>query len=61
MTQRPNPYPLRIDKEILEKVKVIARGNGRSLNKEIEIVLRQYKDDYESKNGVISIESTNQN
>ncbi len=57
MTPRPNPYPLRVDREILEKIKVIAKINGRSLNKEIEIVLRQYKNEYESKNGPITPES----
>ena len=37
-----NPYPLRIDDEIMEGLKRIAKENGRSVNKEIEFVLRKY-------------------
>ncbi len=50
-----NPFSLRIDKETIEKVKIIAKENGRSLNKEIEMALKSYVKDYESKNGVISV------
>ena len=35
-----NPYPLRVDKPIMEKFKVIAATNGRSVNKEIEMLMK---------------------
>ena len=37
-----NPYPLRIEESIMEAIKKTAKENGRSVNKEIEYVLRQY-------------------
>lgn len=57
MSVQANPYPLRIDKTIMEKFKVIAKNNGRSINKEIEFVLRGIVSDYEKENGEIKTES----
>ena len=34
-------YPLRVDPEIFEKVKARAKQDGRSVNKQIEYLLRQ--------------------
>lgn len=42
MALQSNPYPLRIDPEVMEKIKEIAKENGRSVNKEIEFVLKKY-------------------
>lgn len=55
MAIQANPYPLRIDKTIMQKMKIIAAYNGRSLNKEIEFQLRNTVSEYEIKNGEISI------
>ena len=55
MSIQANPYPLRIDKIIMDKFKVIAKNNGRSVNKEIEFILRGVVDAYEEQNGTISI------
>lgn len=55
MSIQANPYPLRVEKETLEKAKFIAKENGRSLNKEIEFLLKNLVKEYESKNGVISV------
>jgi len=55
MSVQANPYPLRIDKTIMEKFKIIAKENGRSINKEIEMVLKEIIIEYENKNGVISL------
>lgn len=35
-------YPLKIDKEVIEQIKLLAKENVRSVNKEIEYALRQY-------------------
>lgn len=48
-----NPYPLRVDKLIMEKFKIIASNNGRSVNKEIEMLMKQVITDYERSNGLI--------
>lgn len=52
-----NPYPLRVEKPIMEKFKVLAADNGRSVNKEIEMLMRKAIAEYEQKNGTISIGS----
>ena len=55
MSIQANPYPLRIDKTLMEKFKVIAKNNGRSVNKEIEFILKTVVADYEQQNGTISL------
>lgn len=35
-------YPLKIDKDLMEKIRMLAEQNARSVNKEIEYALRQY-------------------
>lgn len=50
MQQRPNPYPLRIDDKLMEKIKELAKNNARSVNKEIEFALRMYLKSYEADN-----------
>ncbi len=54
-----NPYPLRVDKLLMEKFKVIAANNGRSVNKEIEMMMKQAVSKYEQENGCISVQSSN--
>lgn len=46
-------YTLRIPQEYLDKMRYIAEENGRSANKEIELMIKQRIKDYESKNGTI--------
>ena len=48
-----NPYPLRVDKTIMEKFKFLAANNGRSVNKEIEILMKKAIQRYEQENGSI--------
>jgi len=55
MEKRANPYPLRLDPVIQEKAKHIAKANGRSLNKEIEMLLKAAIAEYEKENGAIDI------
>ncbi|MBQ3041484.1 MAG: Arc family DNA-binding protein [Clostridia bacterium] len=57
MAIQANPYPLRLEKELLEKAKVIAKENGRSLNKEIEFLLKNAIKEYEAKNGTINVDT----
>ena len=38
-------YPLKIDKQVIDNIRVFAEEDGRSLNKEIEQILRQYSID----------------
>lgn len=55
MGLQANPYPLRIDAMVMQKIKIIAKSNGRSANKEIEFCLRKAVSDYENLNGPIDL------
>lgn len=57
MSTQANPYPLRVDKNIMDKIKYIAKENGRSTNKEIEVSLKSIIFEYEKENGKIPIEN----
>ena len=50
-------YTLRIPKEYLEKIRYIADENGRSANREIEMLVKSRIDMYESENGKIEVDS----
>lgn len=39
-------YPLRIDDDIMSQLKIIAKNEDRTLNKQIERILRQWLEDY---------------
>lgn len=49
-------FTIRINPIILAKMKIIATNNGRSLNKEIEQILKWIVDDYENKEGRIKLD-----
>lgn len=36
-----NPYPLRIDEDLMEELKILADENSRSVNKEIEYLIKE--------------------
>lgn len=57
MAIQQNPYPLRVDKEVMDKMKIIAREHGRSVNKEVETLMKEAIKQYESENGTISVEN----
>lgn len=48
-------YTLRVQPDIIEKIKYIAEYNGRSTNKEIEQLLKQHIAAYEKENGTIDV------
>ena len=43
-------------KEYLQKIRYIAEENGRSANKEIELMVKQRIKEYEQKNGSINLD-----
>lgn len=49
-------FPLRIERVIIKKLKYIATGSGRSINKEIRNILLRYIEQYETKHGKIKID-----
>lgn len=48
-------YMLRMNEELFNKFKYISVENSRSINKEIEFVIKQYVSKYENENGTIDI------
>ena len=48
-------FTLRIPEEYLRKISYIAESNGRSANREIEMLIKKYISEYEKKNGPIEI------
>lgn len=50
------PYSLRIDEELKEKVKFIAKKNRRTLNMEITVACEEYVVKHEKEYGKIEIE-----
>lgn len=49
-------YTLRINQIMLDKLEYVARYNGRSKNKEIEMLIRQHIWEFERENGRIDLE-----
>ena len=54
-TYKNKAYSLRIDADVMDKMKIIADNNSRSKNKEIEYALKKYVDVYEAQHGEIKI------
>ena len=46
MSDNITAYQLRIDTDVIDKIKEFAQQDGRSLNKEIEYILKQYISSY---------------
>lgn len=49
-------YTLRIPKEYLDKIRYIAEENGRSANREIELMIKHRIADYEKERGTIELD-----
>lgn len=48
-------FPLRLDDELREKLRFIAEQNSRSINKEIEFIVKRHIDAYEKEHGEITV------
>ena len=55
MTQ-PNVFALRVEKPLMAKLKVVATEHGRSMNKEIVMLIKQAVQACEKENGIIEIQ-----
>lgn len=49
-------FTLRTSRLLLTKLEYIAEENGRSSNKEIEMLIKKYVRNYEAKNGEIPVD-----
>ena len=48
-------FPLRLDDILREKLRYIAEQNSRSLNREIEFLVKQHVSNYEKEHGEIPL------
>lgn len=53
-------YPLRLDEELMEKLKVVAKQEDRTVREQITKIVREYLNNYESNHGNIIIGEINQ-
>lgn len=51
-------FTMRIHPIVMQKMKQIAKNNGRSLNKEIEQILKWVVEDYERKYGRLEVDTS---
>lgn len=50
-------YSLRLDEEIMEKLRAIAEKEDRPLSKQFERIVKEYIENYETNNGEINIKN----
>ncbi len=55
MSIQANPYPLRLDKEPMEKIRALAKESRRSINMQLCIAVEAYLAQYEQEHGPIPI------
>ncbi len=48
-------YSLRLDKDIMDKIRAIAEKEDRPLSKQFERIIKEYLDKYEKEHGNITI------
>lgn len=47
------PFTLRIPEQLSNKVRILAKADKRSMNKELEYIIEKYIAEYEKKHGEI--------
>jgi hypothetical protein len=56
MRSELSKFTLRTDVDLLKKFRFVADYNGRSANREIEVLMKKHVDEFEKKNGTITME-----
>lgn len=56
MPRKLSQFPVRIDSELLQKFRYIAGYHARSANREMEMLIRNYVAQFETKHGEILLE-----
>lgn len=56
MGKQINPYPLRVSEPTFSKIRIIAKENNRSVNGQIENILKKFVGEYEKEFGEIVLE-----
>lgn len=53
-------YPLRLEDVLMDKLKAIAETNSRSLNKQLEFIIKNYLTEYEKVNGEVNVRNSDE-
>lgn len=56
MPNETSKFTLRTDSELLKKFKIVADYNGRSANRELEVLMKKHVADFEQKHGKLETE-----
>ena len=56
MAAETSKYTLRTETELLKKFRVIADYNGRSANRELEVLMKKHIAEFEKANGKITFD-----
>ena len=48
-------FTMRTDSELLKKFKIVADYNGRSANRELEVLIKNHVAEFEKKHGTIDL------
>ena len=56
MTNEIAKFTLRTDSELMKKLRIVADYNGRSANRELEVLMKKHVADFEQKHGKIETE-----
>jgi len=55
MSVQSNPYPLRLEPEYMDKIRVLAKEGRRSINMQLCIAVESYLEQYEKEHGEIPL------
>lgn len=50
-------FTIRIDPELLKKIRYVAEYNARSANREVEVLIRNHVDEFEKQHGKITFDN----
>lgn len=56
MSNETSKFTLRTEAELLKKFKIVADYNGRSSNRELEVIIKRHVSDFEKQHGIIQID-----
>lgn len=55
MSVQSNPYPLRLEEQYMNKIRVLAKEGRRSINMQLCIAVESYLEQYEKEHGAIPV------
>lgn len=55
MSVQSNPYPLRLEEQYMDKIRVLAKEGRRSINMQLCIAVESYLKQYEQEHGEIPL------